>query len=535
MTWARARSSTIYDLLAPPLILITPFISFITHNDYSYSLPELWLCVAGLIALGLLCSVVMALGGIWLRVLGTTALLTRFVDLEFEEFDSLPRLWVLACGIGILLFCGLREHLSRITVSVFATMLVAILVFPGSSERRSAQVQAPRAAAQERLRPAPPIIIHLIFDEFIGIEGIPPEAAEGNAVRHSLRSFLLENDFQVFGRAYSRFHRTDNAIPNMLNYASVPEEAYFIEGDRNLRENRYFKDMSERGYLIHVYQPDYIDFCARSEFPIASCRTFPSDIKPLEALPLPTTAKADLILRNFGNLSAVGHTGAWYYLRAMRKAASYGYVSPEWIPGSRNVWSAGGLQILDVVARDVANAAPGDLYFAHLPTPHSPYVYDRNCDLRPSHDWVDRPDRVPRLERYRLYLEQVECVHHKLRYVFDLWRRAKVFDRAKVIIHGDHGSRLYLTEPTVDNRDELRRSDYIDSFSTLLAVKAPGLEPKYDQHIVAIQDALAAVAHDQPLDELSRRANKPYVLLRNLEGSEMIRRPMPDFGDIPAE
>ena len=110
-----------------------------------------------------------------------------------------------------------------------------------------------------------------------------------------------------------------------------------------------------------------------------------------------------------------------------------------------------------------------------------------------------------------------------------------MFDRAKVIIHGDHGSRLYLTEPTVDNKDELRKSDYVDSFSTLLAVKAPGLEPKYDEHIVAIQDALAAVAHDQPLDELSRRANQPYVLLRNLEGSEMIRRPMPDFGDIPAE
>jgi hypothetical protein len=110
-----------------------------------------------------------------------------------------------------------------------------------------------------------------------------------------------------------------------------------------------------------------------------------------------------------------------------------------------------------------------------------------------------------------------------------------VFDRAKVIIHGDHGSRLYLTEPTVDNRDELRKSDYVDSFSTLLAVKASGLEPKYDEHIVALQDALAAVAHDQPLDELSRRANQPYVLLRNLEGSEMIRRPMPDFGDIPAE
>ena len=475
MTLARARSSTIYDLLTPPLILLTPFFSFINQNDYSYRVPELWICVAGLIALGLVFSFVMALGGTWLRVVGTAGLLTLFVDLQSEELDTLPRVWTLGFGVGILLLCGLmREHLSRITAPVFATMLAASLVFPGISKGGSTQVQARRADAQAMPRPAPPVIIHLIFDEFIGIEGIPPEVAEGNAVRHLLRSFLLENGFQVFGRAYSRFHRTDNAIPNTLNYASVPEEAYFIEGDRKLlRKNQYFKDMYQRGYRIHVYQPDYIDFCDKSEFQIAFCRTFPSGIKPLEVLQLSTIAKAELILRNFGELSAVGRAGARYYLRGMRKAVSYGYFSPEWIPGSRHVWSAGGLQILDIVARDVANAAPADLYFAHLPTPHSPYVYDRSCNLRPPHDWVDRPDRVPRLERYRLYLEQVECLRNKLQYAFDLWRRAKVFDRAKVIIHGDHGSRLYLTEPTIDNRDELLKSDYVTPSRPCSPLKRP--------------------------------------------------------------
>jgi hypothetical protein len=157
MILARARNSTIYDLLAPPLILLTPFISFITHNDYSYSLPELWLCVAGLIALGLLCSVVMTLGGTWLRVLGTAALLTLFVDLQFEQFDSLSPLLVLGCGIGILLFCGLlREHLSRITVPVFATMLAASLAFPGQfrGRTRSSSSAARHSSGKAKARPA---------------------------------------------------------------------------------------------------------------------------------------------------------------------------------------------------------------------------------------------------------------------------------------------------------------------------------------------------------------------------------------------
>ena len=110
-----------------------------------------------------------------------------------------------------------------------------------------------------------------------------------------------------------------------------------------------------------------------------------------------------------------------------------------------------------------------------------------------------------------------------------------MFSRSRIIIHGDHGSRLYRREPNIANEDELLTSDYIDSFSALFAVKAPGLEAGYDRRMVAIQDVLAAVAHDQPLGQLSGPARKPYVLLRDPKGVEMVRRPMPDFGELPAE
>ena len=537
MTLAGARCSTICHLLSPPLILLTAFINFIKYNHYSYAAPEFWICVAGLVALGLLCGTIMALGGIWLRVLGTAGLLTLFVDFQSEWFEDQLALRVSAFALVVLVLCWVvRNNLHRVTLSVFATMLTAAVVLPGSSSEWSVRIGARRGDTQAVLRPAPPAIIHLIFDEFIGIEGIPLEAAAGNAVRHSLRSFLHENGFRVFGRACSRFHRTDNAIPNMLNYASMPKEAYFMEeNSKRLKQNQYFNDMLERGYRIHVYQPHYIDFCEGYENQIASCHTFFAGIKSLELLPLSTVAKADLILQNFGRLSASWRVGTGYYVRIIRKAVTYGYLSLQWIPASPQLWSAGGLHMLDVVARNVANGAPGDLHFAHLPTPHSAYVYDRSCNLRNPDDWVDRPSPVPRLGRYMLYLEQVECIRKKLQYALGLWGRAKMFDQAKVIIQGDHGSRLYLKEPTVDNRDELRESDYVDSFSTLLAVKAPGLEPKYDEQMVAIQDALAAVPHDRPLDQLSGRDKKPYVLLRNLEGVEMIRRPMPEFGDIRVE
>ena len=113
-----ARACTIYDLLAPPLILVTPFIDFTQHNGYGYTAPSSGSVSPELVAIGLLSGLVMALGGTWLRVLGTAGLLTLFVDLQFDWFDSLPHLWVPVGLLGAILLCWLtRKHLSRVVTA----------------------------------------------------------------------------------------------------------------------------------------------------------------------------------------------------------------------------------------------------------------------------------------------------------------------------------------------------------------------------------------------------------------------------------
>ena len=85
---SRSRRDLIYDLLAPPLILTTPFVSFVNYNDYGFAGTEIWLVLGGLIALGLLCGVVITLGGQWARIIVTAGLLTLFVDFQFDWLDK---------------------------------------------------------------------------------------------------------------------------------------------------------------------------------------------------------------------------------------------------------------------------------------------------------------------------------------------------------------------------------------------------------------------------------------------------------------
>ena len=247
---SRSRRDLIYDLLAAPLILTTPFASFVNYNDYSFARLEIWLVLGGLIALGLLCGVVMTLGGQWTRIIVTAGLVTLFVDFQFDWLDKQPELRVPAFGIGMLLLSWLlRAQLSRITAPVFATMLVATLILPGFSADANSSFGHPgqRSDARTTPVPAPPVVVHLIFDEFIGLAGIP-SIPDGEAAREQLRSFFRDNGFLVFGNAYSRFVHTRNAISNALNYASVPDNAHFIKGNRpkRLLQNKYFEDMHQK-------------------------------------------------------------------------------------------------------------------------------------------------------------------------------------------------------------------------------------------------------------------------------------------------
>jgi hypothetical protein len=542
---AKPRRDLIYDFLAPPLILATPFVSFVKFDDYGYAGIEIWIVLGGLIAFGLLCAVVMTLGGPWSRIIVTAGLVTLFVDLQFDWLDRQPWVRVPVFGIGALLVSWLlRAQLSRIATPVFATMLGATLVLPGLSGESSFRHPGRLSDARTISNPAPPVVVHFIFDEFIGLEGIP-SVAGAEAVRDQLRSFLRANGFLVFGRAYSRFVHTRNAIPNTLNYASVPDDAHFIEGDegsKRLRQNKYFEDMKRRGYDIHVYQTDFMDFCTGFEALIVSCQTHQdTGIKSLEYSDLPPFMKAWLILDTWTRLSVFHRAFAQLYNLARQEALSRGYNPPRWVLDRFKLSAVRGVRALGEIKEDVASASAGDMFFAHLLFPHRPYVYEPTCKARDPQSWDVNHDDPPlppnsdesRARRYGLYLQQILCIRAKLQQMFDRWRRMGLYDRMHIIIQGDHGSRIWMHEPIGANQDRMVPSDYTDSFSTLFAVKAPGLEPGYDTRTIAIQDLLPAVAAGQPLDQLPAGETEPYVLLE--DDAAMVRQAMPVFGDPERE
>ena len=57
-----------------------------------------------------------------------------------------------------------------------------------------------------------PPYIHIVLDEHIGIEGIHPSWDKNNYFSQKLKKKYTDKGFLIFGRAYSRFNKTESSF-----------------------------------------------------------------------------------------------------------------------------------------------------------------------------------------------------------------------------------------------------------------------------------------------------------------------------------
>jgi hypothetical protein len=322
-----------------------------------------------------------------------------------------------------------------------------------------------------------------MLDEHLGIEGLESQAGDPE-IANETRSFLEQKGFRVFGGTYSQEMWSAYSLARLFNFDGRSAEAVIDTTGRfqhELTRNRYFDRLVEAGYALHVLQTSFVNLCPPSLS--AVCRTY--DIRKLNTaefgrLPLPF--RLDVLSFFLASQSAV-----W---RDVRRT-----VDTRWgPPGDETVLvsTLSAMELMnDLIAR-LGAARNGEAYFAHVMLPHYPYVYDRDCRVRPLEDWLDRldstlPDRLAntdegRRRRYALYVDQMRCVQKRLDQALDAIPN-DVAPNAIVIVHGDHGSRIFARDPA---QKIAKASDYISAFSTLFAVRAPGVATGYQSDQVSL-------------------------------------------------
>jgi hypothetical protein len=207
-------------IILGPLALTAPLTSFLGFYGIPLLSAEVVFLFAILILIGFMVGLVMALGGNLIQALISSGII---ILLAFSEVERsllyLPGIrfrYVLLLSILLvsLFLYFLREHRIRFLLIVFSSIWLAGLATPNQDITQVSEKSnhLPDASL--------PPYIHIILDEHIGVEGIPPAFDRNNKFSFELKNKYIDQGFLVFGRAYSRFIDTAGSLGSSLNFQS---------------------------------------------------------------------------------------------------------------------------------------------------------------------------------------------------------------------------------------------------------------------------------------------------------------------------
>jgi len=110
----------------------------------------------------------------------------------------------------------------------------------------------------------------------------------------------------------------------------------------------------------------------------------------------------------------------------------------------------------------------------------------------------------------------------KLGQLVDAIRDTGGYDEWTIVVHGDHGSWITLSDVRLSNEIRLTKADFIDAFSTIFAVKAPGIEPGYDSRPASVSDLLGIELYGDAYDA----SEDEHVFVYGEPQGKLTRKPM---------
>lgn len=442
------------------------FLNLLNFNGYPLFRSEITITMLALGLIGALMALVQqaAKPRLWFLVVALfTALL---VDLN----ASIPAIWVLGCWA---VFAVIAFYVRELFVKILFAAAAAVLLFQGAElvwgdgSPRDAGNEAQNLQDPNRDRADRPAIVHLVLDSYLGLDGMALGPDIYRALRSEQVGFFTSHDFQVYPRAYSPHARTLNSLPALFSYGQNEPVVHSITSEYSIPEQLpYFADLDAMGYRIDALLPAYFDLCVKQK--LTRCSTFESSgLSSMVGTEISATDRAKVFGFTMLNL-----------IRTIRLATVR--IRPD--PAARlahnrsELFPLTSLGQFDSFIADVAGLREGEVKFAHILLPHDPYMLAADCTVKPESQWLDEHGPGTAASREQGYADHVRCLQQRLDRLLDALDRTPAGRQAIVLIHGDHGSRIAPTQPSVDG-PELSPRELLMSYSTFFAIRVPGEDP----------------------------------------------------------
>ena len=451
------------------LALWAILLNLLNFNGYPIDTGEVALAFLGFGTIGAVLGVLTQELGPVLRHVLTPLFATIAIDLGFG-IDPFHFLVVFAA------FALISYFWYDLFLTVFFSASLSVIVFQAfgmAFADHGVDDRSNEATSTQRLEKGPadrPALIHVIFDSYLGLDGMALGPQYYRDLRKEQADFFIRQGFQVYPRAYSRHARTLNSLPTLFTYGAQ-KDSEFAAGVQYVAPAQlpYFADLDQRDYAISAVLPAYFDLCANQR--MTRCRTFESsDLTSMLDTDLSTADRVKVFGYTILNLSQTVRMA----VRVFEVLRNNRIENESRLMKDRSeLFPLASLKMLDTFIDNLPTLRRGEARFAHILLPHDPYILRPDCTVKPESEWLDEHGPGATSARERAYADQVRCLQRKLGDLLNELDRTPAGREAIILFHGDHGSRIAPSQPIVD-APPLSPREEIMSFSTFYAIRIPG-------------------------------------------------------------
>lgn len=457
-----------------PLSFLVPVIVLLLfNNEYLLSLVSISLY---LIILGISIPVMLTVSMVFrnskhiiLSLIMFLFIYVMFFPTNAPKIDFIP-FGEIGSALTILilllsLFTLLKQNIEKIVLIILIITLITVILFPDRSERG---IHVQTYASKNITSNIPDNrYVHIILDQHIGIDGLLLESDKDQHYVDALMESYQKYKFNIYPKAYSKFYQTKLSLPSILNFSKNGEilinnyesEPPYIK----LTKNKLFDYLAKNNYQINVYG-DYLGWC-NEIYPINKCLRYRKTILFNE-----NESNINKILFVIDNLlTRYRIINIYNRISGLKFQGNFFLPRYSWNPPVVDKHTTASLEVFKLLENDILNSKKGEAFFAHLLFPHSPYIYDENCNLLDLSKL--RKNDVP----YSRYFSQIKCSQKKVVNLIEQMSVSGILKDSVVVIHSDHGP--YELESNDDDKRKWQK------YSSFFAVHTDKNENMIDQQV----------------------------------------------------
>ena len=199
------------------VMLIYPLLSMTWRHHYPLASLEVLLFFATISMLSMLLALVTLACRPWLANVIVAICMTLVMVLQY---DLLFEGAVLMFPATVLVALALGRKLHQFVFVVFVALIIGAFIDNRLVDAKNFS-EIVKTDRQSTLAP----VVHIVLDGFIAPDGLPPQSLP-QSFRSEMIEFFRKNNFEIYNRAYSHYHATQDSLTHAFNFTNDSEAVY---------------------------------------------------------------------------------------------------------------------------------------------------------------------------------------------------------------------------------------------------------------------------------------------------------------------